>query len=331
MKNLIQRNMGYLVSLLVVIFYFALSYFGVDGWRVDTAQVITEGVLLFISSVIINNALLKQGIQNGKNSKEYEDTLKAHLSKKQQILPKTKYLQKWLDKDYYNLLEIGRSVFVNSAGYDYEEIFDSTGRVNVDFELEKPEINTKWWNKLYVYLFNPEMKLYRERKRFIDKAKRYKITRLKTSDVINIDSNKDPNDFGETVNQYEKKKSGVNTITKVVLSFFMPSISFIFYGFSFESLASQLIGISLSLISSFFSMYSAYVFMVRNHRNSILNIINKLEEFDNADLEEFKEKEQENVCTEKSEPTQSSVVETVHGNGEFGQENNICSNTNAGV
>ncbi len=335
MKNFFTKNMGYFISILVVLFYFALSFFGVEGWRVDVAQVVTEGVLLFISSVIINNALLKQGIQNGKNSKEYDETLTAHLLMKQKVLPNIKYLQGWLDKDYYNLLHIGRSVYVNSAGYDYDKLFDKKGKVKIDFEITKPEIKCKWYKWIFVYLFGSEMRLYRERKRFINKAKRYKITRLKVTDVLNIDSNKDPNNFGSTVSDYEKRQSGFNTLTKIFFSFFMPSISFIFYGFSFESLISQLIGIALSLISSFFTMYSAYVFMVRTHRNSIINIINKLEEFNNTNLTELKkeleEKEDVSIHSEESLPAEGNMVQEACRNSEFGEKNNLPSNANSGL
>jgi len=334
MKNFFTKNMGYLISILVVLFYFALSYFGVDGWRTNTTQVLTEGVLLYISSVIVNNALLKQGIQNGKTSDKYIETLTAHLTQKQKVLPKIKYLQSWLDKDYYKLLKIGRSVYINSAGFDYEKLFDEKGKIKTDFKIEKPKIKGKWWEKPFIFLFGSEMKIYRERKKFVNQAKRYKITRLTISSVLSIDSNKDPNDWGLTVNEYEKRQSGMNTVTKLLFSFFMPSISFVFYGFSFESLISQLIGISLSLISSLFTMYSAYVFVVRNHRNSIQNIINKLEEFDNANIEEIKKevdnKEKEEydaVHSEESLPTQSSVVEEICGNSSFGKEDDLCSDS----
>ena len=331
MKDFFTKNMGYLISILVVLFYFALSYFGVDGWRTNATQVLTEGVLLYMSSVIVNNALLKQGIQNGKNSKDYKDTLTAHLTQKQKVLPKIKYLQPWFDKDYYKLLKIGRSVYINSAGFDYEELFDEKGKIKPDFKVDKPELKGKWWKKPFAFLFGSEMKIYRERKRYVNQAKRYKITRLTISSVLSIDSSKDPNDWGLTVSEYEKRQSGMNTLTKLLFSFFMPSISFVFYGFSFESLASQLIGISLSLISSLFTMYSAYVFVVRTHRNSIQNIINKLEEFDNANLEELKEelenKEKETdvtVYTEEPLSTQSSVVEEICGNSNPGEENDLC-------
>ena len=329
MKNFFTKNMGYFISILVVLFYFAFSYFGVEGWRIDVAQVVTEGVLLFMSSVIVNNALLKQGIQNGKNSKEYEETLTAHLKKKQKILPNIKYLQPWLDKDYYNLLKIGRSVYVNSAGYDYDKLFDEKGKVKNEFKLDKPTIKCKWYQKPFVYLFGAEMRVYREQRKYINKAKHYKVTRLKVSDVLSIDSHKDPNNFGSTVREYEKRQSGLNTLSKVFFSFFVPSISFIFYGFSIESLITQLIGIALSLISSLFSMFSAYVFMVRTHRNSIINIINKLEEFDNANLEELKESV--DVHTEESLPAESKLVEEICGNSNAGVSCDISSDTNPGV
>ena len=113
--------------------------------------------------------------------------------------------------------------------------------------------------------------------------------------------------------QYEKRQAGANAVTKVFFAVFIPPISFIFYGFSFESLVTQLIGISLSLIASLFTMFSAFVFVVRNHRSSIQMIINKLEEFENADLSEFKDKENndERICSEKSLCEQSNVVEEI--------------------
>ena len=235
MKDFFTKNMGYLISILVVLFYFALSYFGVDGWRSNATQVLTEGVLLYMSSVIVNNALLKQGIQNGKNSKDYKDTLTAHLTQKQKVLPKIKYLQPWFDKDYYKLLKIGRSVYINSTGFDYEELFDEKGKIKPEFKVDKPVLKGKWWKKPFTFLFGSEMRIYRERKRFVNQAKRYKITRLTISSVLSIDSSKDPNDWGLTVSEYEKRQSGMNTLTKLLFSFFMPSISFVFYGFSFES------------------------------------------------------------------------------------------------
>ena len=330
MKDFLQRNMGYVVSLLVVFLYFALSWLIIDGWTLNWGKAFMEGSLLYICSIIVNNSLMKQGIMNGKSNTKYQETVTAHLTIKKKVLPKIKYLQPWLNDDYYNLLEIGRSVYTNSAGYDYSTVFDSKGKMK-KFEIEKPNVNVKWYNWFFKRLFNSEYKQYIESRKYINKAKRYNIRRLKLSDTLSIDSNEDPNYFGMTESQYEKRQSGMAIVSKLFLSFLVPSISFTFYGFSWATLITQMIGILLLIISSLFSMYCAYVFIVKNHRQTIINIINKLEEFDNSDLTKYKEKEQHNVCTEKSEPTEGSVVETIHGNGESGEENNLCSNTNTGV
>lgn len=332
MKKFFMDSMGYIIALLVVAFYFFLSYFSIQDWKIDV-QAITEGALLYACSIIMSNALLKQGIQNGRNSKTYQETLSAHLIKKQKIIPQIKYLQPWLDKDYYKLLKIGRSVFVNSAGFDYEELFDDSGKFISDFKIEKPKFKTekserikfRLIKKFFWFCFGTEMKVYRERRKFIKLAKKYDVTRLTISNVLNIEQNKDPNDFGETVSQYEKKKTGINAFTKVVFSVFIPPISFVFYGFSLESLIGQLIGVFFALISSLLAMFSAYVFMVRDHRNSIQMIINKLEEFENADLEEFKRGGKESVGLYTAEPvcSESRVVEEVHELVDVGSENDL--------
>lgn len=333
MKNFIMEKMGYLISLLVVLFYFFFSYFSIEGWRLDI-QALTEGILLFICSIIMTNAMLKQGIQEGKNSKAYQETSKSHLTIRQKVMPKIKYLQPWFDKDYLNLSKIERDIFVKSAGFDYEDLFDDTGKIKVDFKVQKPKFaenlqksKLKALKKLFWLMFSSDMKVYREKCKFVKLAKKCKVTRLTVSKALNVEQYKDPNDFGLTISQYEKKQTSASVLTKVLFSVFFPSISFVFYGFSVESLIVQLIVVSIALISSLFAMFSSYIFMVRDHRTSIQMIINKLEEFDNADLSEFKEKENERIYSEKSVCTESPVVEEIRTEPLTGENSDVCSNT----
>lgn len=339
MKHLFSKSMGYIIATLVVVFYFVLSYLVIESWELNSAKTIVEGSLLFISAVIVYSSLTKQGILNGRSNEKYIETTKTHITTKQKIFPKVQYLQDWLDKNYNQLMKIGRQTFVNSAGYDYEEVFTADGKLISTFRVEKPkamEFKRKWWApikwfaKLGRFIWGEEWRVYRMRKAFINKAKHYKITRLTVSNVINIDAEEDPNNFGITEKQYLKRENSRNIIFRLIFSFLLPSVTFAFNGFNVETLFVQMVSILLIIISALFSMFGSYFFIVRTHRGTIIKIVNKLEEFDNADITEFKtqkEKKDERICSEKSICEQSNVVETIQQQPIEGETNSLRSNT----
>lgn len=336
MKNFIQRNMGYLAVGVNMIIYFLLSYVMVNSFQINLYTIFANGVLLFIGSLISTSAMIKQGLLNGSDNAKYKETMISHLKQKQKIFPKLSYLQPWLNKNHNDLLKIGRQPLVGSAGFDYEEVFREDGKMITTFELTQPEKlkgRFAFIKNLRPELFDEKWKIYKEQKHYISQARKYKVTRLTVSDLMDVESKADPNDLGMTEEEYLKKESGKNLLTKAIMSIILPSFSFTFIGFSWGMFIVQLINMALILFSATFALFSAYSFKVKSHRRSIQRKINKMEEFDNADLSEFKKEGENNVniCTEKSEPTEGSVVETIHGNGESREENNLCSNTNTGV
>lgn len=339
MKEKLMKNMGYLIVLLDIAIYFILSYVFVDEFQDDILAILVNGALLFIGAITATIAMMKQGILIGRDNDKYKETLAAHLTQKKKIYPKLNKLQGWLDYNYLDLLKIGRSMYVNSAGYDYHELFNDDGKRVRDFKIEKPKPvkYDKWYQKmllpfykLFNWMFGDEWKVYREKKGYINKAKRYKITRLTVSDLLNINADKDPNDFGITEKQYQKRESGISIASRLIFSVLLQTISFGFYGFNLETFLVQMLSVVLILLSAFFSMFNAYSFMVKTHRETIIKKINKLEEFDNVEksvFEEIKSKEEHknDTCTEIPVRTEGSVVEAIHGQINTGQEENLCS------
>lgn len=289
MKEKLMKNMGNLIAIVDMLLYFVLSFVFIDGFDKNIMPRIAEGLLVFIGAIIASNALMKQGLINGGENQRYKDTLVAHLDKKKKIYPKLKNLQPWLDKDYFKLLKLGRTVYVSSAGYDYNEIFDEEGKVKSGFNMEKPKPYAPkrklglflWMVKWFRWMFGEDWRVYRHKKALVRKAKHYKITRLAVVNLMNIYADDDPNDFGMTEKQYVKKQSGLNLASRVIFSFLLPLISWGWKGFSKEALIVQGITMLVVLISALFSMFSAYSFKIKDHRESIVNKINKMEEFDN--------------------------------------------------
>lgn len=291
MKEKLMKNIGYLIVLLDVTIYFIVSYVFIDGFNADIISIIVNGALLFIGAIIANSAMTKQGILNGHDSEKFKKTMEEHIKFKQKIYPKLKYFQDWLDKDYYKLLKLGRMVYVNSAGYEYSEIFTEEGKVKNDFVISKPkapECKTKKQKFIFIlkapfwWLFGSDWKQYRLKKKFIHQAKRYKITRLTVTDLMNINNEKDPNDFLVNENKYMVGQDAKAVVSRLVFSVLLQSVSFAFNGFNLSTFLTQMLSIVLILLTSVFSMYSSYTFVVQRYRNSILMKINKLEEFDNA-------------------------------------------------
>lgn len=341
MKEKLMKNMGYFIVLVDIGIYFIMSYIYVDSFQTNILSIIVNGALLFIGSVIATTAMMKQGILVGRDSAKYKETLEAHIRQKQKIYPKLSKLQDWLDYNYLDLLKIGRSVYVNSAGFDYEELFNADGKLNNNFKLKKPEpkVYKKWYQKALLpffklcrWLFSDDWHIYREKKKFIKKAKRYKVTRLTVSDLININANHDPNNFGITENQYQRRQSGLTVSTKLILSILLQSVAFGFYGFNIETLLAQLLSIVIIVLSAFFEMFNSYSFMVKTHRETIIKKINKMEEFDNVDksllekIYENKEEQKNANDTEIPVCTKGSVVQEIHGQNEPRQTNDLCGN-----
>ena len=334
-KEKLMKNMGYFIVILDVALYFIFSYVFVKGFQENIVAAIINGALLFVGSMIATTAMMKQGLLNGEDTKKYQETLKSHLEQKQKIYTKLSKFQGWLDYDYAKLMKIGRSAYVNSAGYDYDEVFTENGKVKHKFKVDKPEamkFKKNWWPpikwlmKFCRWIWGDDWKVYRARKKFIRKAKHYKITRLTVSDLVNIEAERDPNNFGITERQYSRRETGSSAITRLMFSILLPSISLGFYGFNMAAFIQQLLSMILILMTALFSMFCAFSFKVKTHRMSIIKKINKMEEFENSNFEPEKEKPEkqeseetenkeeqvnEGICSEKSICTETSMVEEI--------------------
>lgn len=342
MKEKLMKNMGYLIVLLDIAIYFILSYVFVDKFQVDILAIIVNGSLLFVGAITATIAMMKQGILIGRDSEKYKETLTAHLTQKKKIYPKLSKLQNWLDYNYLHLLKIGRSMYVNSAGYDYSDVFNEDGKRNNSFKLSKPQSKKyeKWYQKallpfykFFRWLCSDDWKIYREKKSYIRQARKYKITRLTVSDLMNINADKDPNNFGITESQYQKRESGMSVASRLIFAVLLQSISFGFYGFNIQTFLTQMLSVVLILLSAFFAMFNAYAFMVKTHRETIIKKINKLEEFDNVEQSVFEkmamgkeEQANDTTHTEISVCTKSGVVEEIQRQSKTGQTQNLSSN-----
>lgn len=341
MKEKLIKNMGYFIVLVDIGIYFILSYVFVKDFQLNILSVLVNGALLFVGAIIATTAMMKQGILVGRDTERYKETLTAHLTQKKKIYPKLNNLQGWLDYNYLELLKIGRSVYVNSAGFNYNELFNEDGKLNNDFKLKKPEAKkyTKWYQKVLLpffklcrWLFSDDWHIYREKKRFIKKAKRYKITRLTVSDLMNINASSDPNNFGITENQYQKRQSGLDIVSRLFFSIMLQSVSFGFYGFNITTFLVQMLCVVMIVLSALFSMFNSYSFMVKTHRETIIKKINKMEEFDNVDnsiinqIERNREVYKNDLCAEKPVREACDMVEAVYRQDNTGQANDLCSN-----
>ncbi len=295
MKEKVFNNLGFIILAFVITLYFILSYVGIEKLQIDILKITVNGGLLFLGATIANSALMKQGLLSGKNNDKYKETVTTHITQKLKIYPKLNNLQTWLDEDYAKLLQIGRTVYTNSAGFDYEEVFDKKGKKLINFKLTKPKaITFRWFDivgvfgllwifrQFFVWIFHDDWKIYREKKHYIRKAKRYKITRLTVSNLINIDDNNDPNNFTASENTYIAKNTIISTITRFIIGILCPSISFIFFGFNMANFLYNLMVAIMIILTSLSAFYSAYMFIIRTSRNGIIMKINKMEEFDNS-------------------------------------------------
>ncbi len=317
MKEKFTRNMGYIIVLFVVAIYFVISYLFVEGFNENPIVSIIDGVLISIGTIISTMSMTSQGIINGRYSDKYQETLKSHILQKQKIINKLSKLQGWLDYDYANLTKIGKTTFVASAGFEYDEVFGENGKVLNNFKLPKPkpldrvplDLSNKkikcfnwlirfWYKlsgmflKLNYRISGEEWKWYREQKRYIRKAKQYKITRLTVSDVMNINAKKDPNDFGHDESHYMKKKTGTTILTRLFVSFGLPFIAFAYHDFNMQFFLQQLMIILIMLVSAMMSMFFAYIYMITTNRDGVIKKVNKLEEFEHSDIFNLTKKEE---------------------------------------
>lgn len=301
MKERFTRNMGYVIVLFVIAIYFVISYLFVEGFNENPIVSIIDGVLISIGTIVSTTSMTNQGIINGRYSEKYQDTLKSHVLQKQKIINKLSKLQSWLDYDYANLTKIGKTTFVSSAGFEYDEVFGENGKVLNSFKLPKPkplELKTKkekffgLFYKIHYKFFGEEWKWYREQKRYIRKAKQYKVTRLTVSDVMNINAKKDPNDFGHDESHYMKKKTGTTILTRLFISFGLPFIAFAYHDFNLQFFLQQLIIILMMLVSAMMSMFFAYIYMITANRDGVIKKVNKLEEYEHSDIFNLTKKEE---------------------------------------
>lgn len=330
MRDRIMKNMGLLITVPTLALYVLLSYIFIESLQVNILQIVVNGAILFVGAVIVNTALTHQGILLGCENKSYQATQKSYLEEKDKIYPYLKDLQLFLDMDYQQTLKKARTNFTYMAGYNYLDVFTEDGKFKNEFVVPKPQCKGCFKH------LQEEWKSYKNKVKAITKAKKFKLTRLTTFQLLNAEENdaKDPNNYGITKANYLKKNSISNFIVRIVGAVLLQSISFGFTGFNLQSLLVQLVNIFLILCSGAYSMYKAYYFVVDKHRQTILFKMNKLEEFYNvvinglleeiqaqADIENVKQKEGKDVCTKISTNAESGVVETIY-NGENSWQNN---------
>lgn len=317
MKERFTRNMGYVIVLFIIAMYFVISYLFIEGFNDNPIVSILDGILISIGTIVSTISMANQGIINGKYSEKYQSSLKSHLIKKQEIVHKINRLQDWLDEDYYRLMKMEKTTLVNSAGFEYEEVFGEKGKVLDFFKIPKPaklELKTKkerffgLFYKMHYYFYSEEWKYYRERKRFVKKARRYNITRLTVNDVVNINTNKDPNDFGSNEAQYLKKKSFGTVLTRLFMSFGLPFIAFAYHDFSIAFFIQQLVIILMMIISSLMSMFFAFTYMVGANRDGVIKKTNKLEEFKNSNIFRNDLSDDKKVVEEKTAVEQNEAI-----------------------
>ena len=316
MKDKIMKNMGLIITVPTLALYVLLSYVFIDSFQINILQIVVNGAILLVGAVIVNTALMHQGIILGEENKNYQATQFAYLKEKDKVFPYLNTLQRYLDDEYEKMLKKARANYLFMAGYDYLDVFSEDGKYNANFVIEKPRVQGMF------KIFTEEWRSYKNKKRLVMKARKYKLTRLTTFQLLNSEENEsnDPNKFGITKAGYLKRNSVTNIVTRIVGAILLQSISFGFTGFNLKSLLVQLINIVLILCSGAYSMYKAYYFVIDKHRQTILLKMNKLEEFYNIAITERMErqenKEGEDVCTEIPTDAKSDMVETVRS-GEY--------------
>ena len=259
----LYKNAGYYVVVLISVIYIASSLILISKTGRSIYEIIGTGFLSLVVGSLINGSFRSIGIRRGEEDERTISTIELHSNAVEEIVPYLDKLDSYCERENNIAFKRIRAKILASAGLKYSDCFDENGVVK---ELS----------------FNSEIKAKaRKQKRAYKKAVSLRIKALTPSDLTSDGGDQNnPFDFGKSKREYTRQRSTTDMLTRIIMA--------IIFGYFGVTLVSEInfaviiwnsLQIIMYITSGVIGMYSTYMWIVDDYRQSVIKKIDHLQKF----------------------------------------------------
>ena len=266
-KKFIFKNIGFFMIFFISVLYIIRGLFRISETGASVAEIIGNGLLAMAVGFAINVIFRQNGILYGEETAEVIYANNLHAKTVDLITPKIHLLDEFCNKENTRVVKELRTKILSSEGLKYSNYFDNDG-IAKGFEIKETK------NK-------HDAKKQKRQYHAYQKALKLKITLLTPSSLTTDGAKQDdPFDFGMTKADYQKKKSSLDIVTRVLFGvlfgyFTLKRIE----NFSYEDLIWNALQIAIFLMFGVIQMIQSYMFIKNDDRARILKKVDLLQKF----------------------------------------------------
>lgn len=291
-KEIIQKNTGFLTAALVSIIFVASSIITIGKTGKSVHTIIVDGAVSFFMSLFLGRLLTFQGLINGERDEKYLATAALHGEMVVKISPHIERLDAWCEKKTASVLREGRTNILVAAGMKYDDYFDEFGRARDFVVSEKAMAAGRRVKGLRAVarIFSPAARadyfLWKHeeaRMRAYRRALKFTVTPLSSSVLTgNGQNGKDPYRFNHTKAGFVARGTAQNMISKIAVAVLSGYYGIeLIQNFSFANLIWKALQIAFIAAMAVVEMYRAHYFITDEYRGETVKKIDLLQMFDN--------------------------------------------------
>ncbi len=272
------KSAGYIAVVLISLIYIGGSFIMISKTGKSVYEIIATGVLSMITGLLINGVFRSIGIRRGEDDERTISTAKLYSDSVEAIVPHIDRLEEFCELENKRALSSIRRKLLAKAGLKYDDFFDSDGVLcGYAYELYREEEILEASKKQAIKM----RRINEKRKHAYNKAVNIKIKLLTPSTLTSegVKEN-DPFDFGKTKKEYSSQKNMSDLVSRVLMA-----LIFGYFGVSFVSevnpavLIWNTLQIVMYITSGIIQMYSSFMWIVDEHRASLIKKIDYLQKF----------------------------------------------------
>lgn len=270
----LKTSAGYITSAVFTAAYIALSVLTIDRTGRSLGEIIGTGFLYYIFQISLTSLLRPQGLINGKNSKEYQETRELHGEKVEEISDNMNLLPIWCKRKNAENYREQRIKILAREGLKYSDYFDKDGKVIKMYELSVEKMSLRWSNR---FVRRTEKRRYRACR----KALSLKLSELDATSITSSDKNKADK---YALPEDEKEFLGRKLIKDLILKA-LPSILFGLYGvkelaaLNWAAFAWTVFQAATAFASAVAEMIGSHSYIVNDVRTGMVKKIGWMDDF----------------------------------------------------
>ena len=280
--EMIFKNAGYVVVVLVSALYVASSLINVSKSGKSVYEIIATGVLSLIVGVMINGAFRSIGVRRGDEDERVIATNQLHAKVVEEITPYIESLDEFCDRENKRAVREIRTRILMREGMKYSDYFDENGaskynEVATNVAVKSAEQMKSQGDEIPSQNEGMDKVKYKAYRR----ALRVKVKPLVSSNLTSdgVKAN-EPFDFGKSKREFTAQRSAGDVLVKLIMA--------VLFGYFGVSLASEVnvasviwngLQIVLYITGGVIQMYNSFMWVVDDYRGSVVKKIDYLQKF----------------------------------------------------